>query len=72
MSGFQKKGWEWVGRTLSSFILDFLNLFNFAKPLMANSTRSLVVRPSFPMMTITSFMVMMMSCLVDPVEVTHD
>ena len=26
-----------------------------------------VVRPSFPMMTITSSMMMMMSCLVDPV-----
>ena len=27
-----------------------------------------VVRPSFPMMTITSSMMMMMSCLVDPVS----
>ena len=28
----------------------------------------IVVRPSFPMMTITSSMIMMMSCLVDPVS----
>ena len=34
--GFQKKslnGAGWVGCALSSFILDFWNLFNFAKPL---------------------------------------
>ena len=37
--GFQKKvrmeggGGGWVGWALSKFILDFLNFFNFAKPL---------------------------------------
>ena len=29
---------EWVGWALSSFILDFWNLFNFAKPLQHNRT----------------------------------
>ena len=34
---------------------------------MGGSGSHIVVRPSFPMMTITSSMMMMMSCLVDPV-----
>ena len=34
--GLKKKVWMggwWVGRALSNFDLDFLNFFNFAKPL---------------------------------------
>ena len=36
--GFQNKVWIWVcgWGALSSFILDFLNLFNFAKPFGQN------------------------------------
>ena len=38
VKGLQIKVWiggGWVGRVLSSFILDFWNVFNFAKPLEA-------------------------------------
>ena len=38
--GFQKKkfGWGWVGGVSSiQFVLDFLNFFNFAKPLMCRN-----------------------------------